>query len=311
MNSTEIGEIALERKKEKVLEIVVRACEAENIPLPKINFQGCPEETDRQLAHYHPDEHKVCISETQLYKLSMGDIEKTTIHEIAHFFVHDHGSEFQRKNTSMRAKVWRPGGGVMYVDGTDSIKKTKKPKQKRLTVNKTTCNYRLCGVKAGLRRCLHCKGYFCEAHFEPLISTTPYYMWHVLSDKDYDKWKKYNYDWNRKENEGHPCSEYTTWWNDVGRHSEKIGDTDETKIVKGNSLSDAEQEALTNEAYVGYPNGFGDGGYSSKPNDAKVTEETKEGTSKTNRKASELETESKPKRKVGFLRKFKDFLGII
>jgi hypothetical protein len=117
MDSKDFEKMVLKRKKDKAIEIVVRACEVKKIPLPKINFEGCPQEKEDHLAHYHPDQHKICISEFQLHKLNMDDIEKTMIHELTHFFEYSHNSRFGRINAEIRSKVWKPPQGVTYIGG--------------------------------------------------------------------------------------------------------------------------------------------------------------------------------------------------
>jgi len=62
----------LELKKKKFLEAVSRICENRNLPLPYVNFDGCPAENGDQLAHYHSDVNMICISKRQLTALNFG-----------------------------------------------------------------------------------------------------------------------------------------------------------------------------------------------------------------------------------------------
>ena len=59
--------------------------------------------------------------------------------------------------------------------------------------------------------CKYCNRGLCEYHSQPMIVTSLNSIENIDRSKDYIKWKKYNDDWQRKD--GHPCVEYTEWWN--------------------------------------------------------------------------------------------------
>ncbi len=97
MESPAFDRLVLRKKKEKVLELVNRFCETHGLPEPVVNFDGCPYEgsSGPELAHYHFGEHRICISERQLQLHSdrLYNLEKTVSHEMAHFFIKEHGQQ--------------------------------------------------------------------------------------------------------------------------------------------------------------------------------------------------------------------------
>jgi len=179
MDNKEYGKIALKAKKEKVLEAVFLVTKKLDLAEPKINFNGCPEEKENQLAHYHPDEHKICISEQQLRKQDLDEVWRTAIHEITHFFVHGHGKEFHKVENEISKMGWRPPQGSVFVSGEDVLERDQRIRDEQLkghkarnvgiTIDKTRCNYNLCRRRRLLSRCPHCKRYFCKEHITPII----------------------------------------------------------------------------------------------------------------------------------------------
>lgn len=109
----------LKYKKERVREIVYKICNIEKLPIPKLNFEGCPYEGGgEELAHSHPDEYKICISETQLRKQNSGGLEETVHHEITHLKGYlDHDSNFHKEQRRSISANWRPPSGVHYTSG--------------------------------------------------------------------------------------------------------------------------------------------------------------------------------------------------
>lgn len=167
MDSREFRKKLLESKKKRVIEIVNSVCERENLPIPKVNFEGCPQEDQDQLAHYHPDQNKICISEIQLYKLkTLRDVENTIYHELAHILEQNHGGEFEQTKNKFKLKDWRPPRGVIYIKG-DRKREPLKPDKE--TIDKTRCNYHLCRKKRKLYKCPYCERYFCKEHRKPVV----------------------------------------------------------------------------------------------------------------------------------------------
>lgn len=118
MDSREFRKKLLKIKMEKAVEIVYLVCKKYDLPIPKINFDGCSLETEDELAHYHPDQDKICISEVQLHKLkTIKDVEDTIYHELAHKLEHGHGGEFTHIKTGFQTSTWRPPPGVVFISG--------------------------------------------------------------------------------------------------------------------------------------------------------------------------------------------------
>lgn len=118
----------LEIKKKKFIEVVNRICKNRNLPTPYVNFDGCPEENEDQLAHYHPDVNMICISKRQLFVLNFDDLEEVAAHEVAHILEPNHDINFIREENINKQSGWTPPPGVVVINGNqpvvDSIKET-------------------------------------------------------------------------------------------------------------------------------------------------------------------------------------------
>ncbi|MGC9132741.1 MAG: hypothetical protein ACP5HJ_03880, partial [Candidatus Micrarchaeia archaeon] len=75
-----------------------------------------------------------------------------------------------------------------------------------------TCQRPGCDKKA-IGRCKYCNRAFCEEHIKPTLVISPYQIWNLntIKTSDPEKYKKYMEDWKRTD--GHPCPEYTEFWN--------------------------------------------------------------------------------------------------
>ena len=91
-------EYHLETKKQYACYIVEVICKSRNLPFPSFNFDGCPEEAEEELAHYHPDNNRICISKGQLNQLSFDELRDTMVHEAAHILVGNHDDDFNKEN---------------------------------------------------------------------------------------------------------------------------------------------------------------------------------------------------------------------
>ncbi|HUV80666.1 MAG TPA: hypothetical protein VMW40_07605 [Candidatus Bathyarchaeia archaeon] len=87
----------LETKKQYARYVVEVLCKSRNLPIPSFNFDGCPEEAEEELAHYHPDNNRICISKGQLNQLSFDELRDTMVHEAAHILVGNHDDDFSKE----------------------------------------------------------------------------------------------------------------------------------------------------------------------------------------------------------------------
>jgi|GEM_PF-5444504 hypothetical protein len=127
MENPDLNNLTLKGKKDKVIETVYLTCEFCNLSVPKINFNGCKQEKRDQLAHYHPDEKKICISERQLKLQNLTTLEDTTIHEVIHHLGLNHGSQeekvkFRQIKQYIKSRGWKPDRGVGYGSAYDTSK---------------------------------------------------------------------------------------------------------------------------------------------------------------------------------------------
>jgi len=88
----------LETKKQYARYAVEVICKSRNLPFPSFNFDGCPEEAEEELAHYHPDNNRICISKRQLNQLSFDELRDIVVHEAAHILVGNHDDDFNKEN---------------------------------------------------------------------------------------------------------------------------------------------------------------------------------------------------------------------
>ncbi len=81
---------------------------------------------------------------------------------------------------------------------------------KEKNVDAQECSANQC-FKPASSICKYCKHNYCTTHTKPIISMSLHQKL-SLDRSDYEKYKKYNDDWNRKD--GHPCAAYTEFWNE-------------------------------------------------------------------------------------------------
>jgi len=178
----------LEIKKKKFIEVVYKICKRRDLPIPYINFDGCPDEDENQLAHYHLDTHIICVSESQLIKII--DIEDVAIHEVTHILVMGHGSDFMNEETISSISSFSPPAGTVFIDGGGKTVKETFKEPKKSKIDKIRCNYHLCRKKRKLTKCRYCGGYYCKEHINP-------YKPYLFGQKS-----------NPKHKIGHPCIPY-------------------------------------------------------------------------------------------------------
>ena len=122
-------------KKEKFINTVIKICNERNLPIPEINFDGCPSEEIDELAHYHPDENKICCSERQLHMQNFDDIFDTASHEVAHILELNHDSGFiKQKNLNDKAGYMFPPGVTVIDNNTDNQSLSNYEKEQNLKI---------------------------------------------------------------------------------------------------------------------------------------------------------------------------------
>lgn len=121
----------LELRKKKFLAAVSRICENRNLPIPYVNFDGCPAENGDQLAHYHSDVNMICISKRQLTVLNFDDLEEVAAHEVAHILEPNHDSNFIKEENINKQIGWIPPPGVVVINGNQQVDGTIKETMKK------------------------------------------------------------------------------------------------------------------------------------------------------------------------------------
>ena len=199
MNPT-VGDAFLEGKKALVESFVEEIKEILELKdFIKIIF--CPGYTSsgpNALACIEPLSMTMEISLIHLKDMSIEKIKEVVAHEITHKFVHGHNAEFHRRLNELLQGSWKPTftSGLIMTDGNKKIEISKEEPNKKPI--KTICNYHQCKKKTNLKRCVHCRGYFCEDHIKPSPPIFPNF--------DYPR-KKVEWELSKKENT-HPCPPY-------------------------------------------------------------------------------------------------------
>ena len=181
----------LEIKKKKFVEVVHNICKRRDLPIPYINFDGCPDEDENQLAHYHPDTNTICVSEKQLNQIT--DLEEVAVHEVTHILVSGHGSDFGSQEEINSITSFNPPAGTVFIDGGRRIEEETSKKPKKSKIDKLMCNYHLCRKKRKLTKCKYCGSYYCKEHVKPY---KPYL---------------FRQESNLKHKTGHPCILYAQY----------------------------------------------------------------------------------------------------
>lgn len=209
----------LKRKKAIFLGTVRRTIKEFNLPDTEVFFGDCPHRRKNELAHFHPIERLICVSDEQLGKMSFDDVEETATHEVNHLLdtrdesnpVHSPG--FYIRHDEMKTKMWHPPAGTVFIDGSKS-KRTSTPKQEESEPDTERCNYHLCRKKVALTRCPYCGGYYCDEH------STPKRPWlanlNSLDPTDILQ---------RQEFGGHPCPDFVDYKMKEEENAKKIYQT--------------------------------------------------------------------------------------
>ncbi|MFA5333013.1 MAG: hypothetical protein WC376_00775 [Candidatus Nanoarchaeia archaeon] len=194
----------LEFKKSKFKSVVESVCKARNLSLPTINFDGCSEETENQLAHYHKDNNTICVSERQLNKMNSDVLENNAAHEVSHILEFNHSSSFHNENAISRQASFVKKYNQKSPDISDLKEKE---------ADKDECAFHLCHYKGDeLYYCSFCKKYYCHKHKIPKSPSMPNFRSASLENED----KLYDY-----RQEGHPCPNFRGYYHeDV--HDQKI-----------------------------------------------------------------------------------------
>ncbi len=198
---SKFDEELLESKRKRFYETVYKICRKRNLPMPSINFNGCPYEDEDQLAHYHSQTNTICVSKTQLIKLNYDDIYHVASHETAHILQQNHEPEFDKEQEKNRQEGWEPPPGTIHITGGGKVSKGKEKKSK---TDKTRCNYHLCRKKTKLKQCKYCKGYFCKEHIKAKPPAMPPFKSNSPEVQSMmEEWRKPG---------GHPCPECLVDW---------------------------------------------------------------------------------------------------
>jgi hypothetical protein len=246
MDNPKFTNLVLGKKQDKVILTIYLACKYCNLTVPIINFDGCPLEgaNGPELAHYHTDGSKICISRRQLNLQNMNGLEETSIHEVIHHLGLRHGSaqekvKFERIKNYVRSRVWLPPNGVVVVRGEDS--------NERNTESKTEPRMR--GNANDFAQNDVARDY--ESELRILISQ--------LEDAKSNDERKWILDEIAKVRKriGHKVeikSEEKKAIDKLNVEEKKIVN----RILTGNPYSDKEWEAIIREVYEGQDYGFGD-----------------------------------------------------
>ena len=168
MDVRKFGKELLEEKKIMFKEAAKNAAKDLGVRIPIINFWDCPDNTEGEIAHCHPDKEMICISETKLKQLKFEEIINTATHEVTHLRELSHNPTFHKIHQKVKATTWSPpSGGVVSFSEKDLEGPVSKPPKYK--PNKKKCNYYHAEKhsKGKLKQCEYCKMYFCVKHIKP------------------------------------------------------------------------------------------------------------------------------------------------
>ncbi|OJT94737.1 hypothetical protein Micr_00767 [Candidatus Micrarchaeum sp.] len=209
----------LQWKRDLIEHIVYLVCSKQKIPTPYINFDGCRDERPNQLAHYHPDQHMICVSERQLRVQSLEGLKRTAVHEVTHalgFYQHDANFENMNREINIELAMYNPSS---VISGLDRTKTANKPTHTRkIRTGISVCSANGCNKKA-INICRYCMKRYCQIHSEALMVSTLEQI-NMLNQYDGKKRIKLEKDWNKEG--GHPCMQYTAEWNNWYDESKKM-----------------------------------------------------------------------------------------
>lgn len=202
-SSRKFEEAILESKKAVVRQCLERVAKLSKVKPPSVKFWDgvCPNSSEDEIAHYHPDKKQVCFSKIRLQQLDLDKLEDTTIHEFTHMFHLGHGPKFQQTHSNLSEAAW-----IAQHEGRKSvrIKRTKK--------RKGVCVYSPCKEKA-TSKCEYCGDNFCSMHTKPKPPGMPKFS--STKPADLLFMKEYH------NPEGHPCPTYQKHWEDKNREREE------------------------------------------------------------------------------------------
>jgi hypothetical protein len=241
MNSNDFKKRQLKYKKDKVIQTVSLAREYCKLSKPYINFDGCPLEgaNGPENGHYHTGGvNKICISERQMQRQSMNELENTCIHEVIHHLglLHDSSDEkayFERIKNYVKSNVWKPQtGGSQFITAEQNREADERIRQdpKRLAkINE-------------------------DSDYIKFIEGRPTSSMKEQSEKQKPKTTKREKA-PHKERTSTPYKSLSK--TDIEEARKKLGiKTEEDRPTP--KLDDKEHEKLTNKAYENMDTGFGD-----------------------------------------------------
>jgi hypothetical protein len=105
MNIREFNDHIFLSKKAHFLACVKLAAETIGAPIPNVNFEGCTS-FDKDLAHIHIEQNKICISEQYLKWATDEDLRDTATHEVTHLIDETHNISFVKAHTDVKTASW-------------------------------------------------------------------------------------------------------------------------------------------------------------------------------------------------------------
>lgn len=159
------------------------------------------------LACIEPATGTIYISRIYLNKMGIDEIKKVVAHEITHMFETEHTPAFYKLLNEFLSATWEPdfSTGIISINGSGRVEKP--VKKKKEVIDKTVCNRHSCNISTNLKRCRHCRGYYCEEHITPLPPSLP----------NFDYPNKFN-EWKQRRESHHPCPPFYDYL--VRKHKE-------------------------------------------------------------------------------------------
>lgn len=113
---------AKEQDFRNIVEEISKDMDLETIPEVIFYDRYIPNKSFDVQAGIDINNHIIHVSKRHLITMNDKDIRNTVIHELSHYKVNNHGSDFNREFIETKIGSFKPSSGVVHIDGSKSCK---------------------------------------------------------------------------------------------------------------------------------------------------------------------------------------------